>query len=926
MARGPTGLGSAAMPLEEYRRKRDFSRTPEPRGGEGPSFPGWDALPAGWRFCVQMHRATRLHFDLRLEHAGVLLSWAVPKGPTLDPDQRRLAVHVEDHPVEYGGFEGVIPSGYGAGVVMLWDAGTLRWERETAEDVDASLRRGDLKFSLDGRKLHGEFALVRLGRRGRAASAATAGGDDKNWLLIKKRDERAQAGMNAVDLDWSVKTGRTLAQIAEQRDDTWHSDRQPAPGAAAVDGLAAILATAPEAPLPQRLEPMLATPVDRPFSAAGWLFELKYDGVRALATVRDGRVRLRGRRGRDETARFPEAAALSAALRVDDALVDGEMCALDEQGRPSFERLQQRINLGDRSQVERVREQVPATFVVFDMLAAAGHDLRGLPLATRKRALREALRDVAEVRFADHVETDGEALFGAIREKGLEGMVAKRASSVYEAGRRSTAWLKVKAWQTQDCVIVGFTAGRGGRAGLGALVLAVLVDGELVHAGQVGSGLGGAALRDLEERLHSMTVDSPPLRDVPHIAHAVTWARPELVCTVRFSEWTAQGTLRQSTFLGLRPDLTPDDCVRELPAAVDELTGAEDPPPAPAPLPPGAEPPRSATPGVSANRKLTGSRRHRQKLEDPLTLSDDVVESLVRLAAMDRDGPWDIGGRTLRLTNLDKPLWPEGITKRDMIAYYVRLSPLLLRHLRDRPLGMQVFPDGIEGKHFWRKRIPDHAPAWIRSWEWHGDKTVTYVVVDEVATLGWIANSAVIDLHPWHSRVTSPDQPDWAVFDLDPFPPATFEDVVRIARLVKAAVDHFGLRSHAKLSGQTGMQIYVPLRLGPDYAAVRGWVEEVSRAIGRIVPDKVSWEWEVARRTGRLRLDYTQNVIGKTLAAAYSLRPAPGAPVSAPIAWEELDDPGLRPDRWSIQTIEDRVRSVGDLFAGVLEGDQDLPA
>ena len=874
-----------------------------------------------------MHRATRLHFDVRLEHAGVLLSWAVPKGPTLDPDQRRLAVHVEDHPIEYGGFEGVIPSGYGAGMVMLWDAGTVQWERESAADVGASLSRGDLKFSLEGRKLRGEFALVRLGGRGRRAALA---GDDKNWLLIKKRDEFAQPGMEATALDWSVKTGRSLAEIAEQRTAEWHSDRPDGAAPAGGDSnastdrerLDAILATAPLAPLPQRCEPMLATAVDAPFSRAGWLFEMKYDGVRALATVRGDRVTLRGRRGRDETARFPEAAALAGALRVDEALVDGELCALDESGRPSFERLQQRINLGDARQVERVSQDVPVTYVVFDLLAAAGHDLRGLPLETRKRALRLALAEVPEVHFADHVETEGDALFEAIRANGVEGMLAKRAASVYEAGRRSTAWLKVKAWLTQDCVIAGFTAGRGGRAGLGAVVVGVYADGELVHAGQVGSGLGGSTLRDLQARLEQLAGAASPFATPPQIEQPVTWVRPELVCEVRFTEWTAQGTLRHPTFLGLRPDRVPQDCVREQPAPVAELTG--DAPPAPAPTPPPTL--ADIPPTQSAPTSSRRSRQKRQAPDVPLALDADVVESLERLAGMGREGPWDIGGRTLRLTNLDKALWPDGVTKRDMIAYYVRMSPLLLRHLRDRPVGMQVFPDGIDGKHFWRKRIPDHAPAWMRRWEWRGDTSVTYIVVDEVATLGWLANSAVIDLHPWHSRVTSPEQPDWAVFDLDPFPPATFEDVLLIARLVRTALDHYGLRSLPKLSGQTGLQIYVPLRLGPDYAAVRGWVEEVSRAIGKVVPDKVSWDWEVAKRTGRLRLDYTQNVLGKTLAAPYSLRPAPEAPASTPIAWEELDDPGLRPDRWTIHTVEARVRSLGDLFAGVLDGDQDLPA
>jgi len=355
--------------------------------------------------------------------------------------------------------------------------------------------------------------------------------------------------------------------------------------------------------------------------------------------------------------------------------------------------------------------------------------------------------------------------------------------------------------------------------------------------------------------------------------------------------------MRHPTLRVLRDDLRPQDCVR-------------------------------TTEKVRAPAQPSSRRKRQQSSDGNGALAEaGTEEALQRLSAMRRDGRWEIAGRTLKLTNLDKPLWPHGITKRDMIAYYVRMAPVLLPHLRNRPLGMQVFPDGIEGKHFWRKRIPDHAPDWIRTWHWSGDHSeVTYVVVEETATLAWIANSAVIDLHPWHSRLDAPEQPDWAVFDLDPFPPATFEDVVVVARLVKTALDHFGLRSLPKLSGQTGLQVYVPLRRGPDYATVRRWVEEVCRAIGQVIPDKVSWEWEVARRTGRLRLDYTQNVLGKTLATPYSLRPVPGAPVSAPIRWEELDDPGLRPDRYTIATIEARLAAVGDLFLGVLDGDQDLPA
>jgi bifunctional non-homologous end joining protein LigD len=910
------------MPLEEYRRKRDFSRTPEPRGGEGVAaaaaaapagrgFPGWSSLPVGRRFCVQMHRATRLHFDLRLEHDGVLLSWAVPKGPTLDPQQRRYAVHVEDHPIEYGDFEGVIPSGYGAGTVELWDAGGHEWLKETAEDPEGSLRRGDLKFRLDGQKLRGEFALVRMGGRGRGGRRRGAevpeptAEEDRDWLLIKKRDDFAVPGFEAGAQDWSVKTGRSLAEIAAAVDgDTWDATGlHPGTARDAVDrSLTEVLASTPERRLPASLQPMLAVPVAEPFSRRGWLFEMKYDGVRALATVQHGEVRLRGRRGRDESARYPEVRdALRTALRATEAVVDGEIVALDEEGRPSFERLQRRINVTGARQIERAAAEVPASLAAFDLVYLDGHDLRDLPLRLRKRLLRDVLTETPAVRYADHLEDEGEALFAAIREKGLEGMVGKRGDSRYEGGRRSPAWLKVKAWNEQDCVICGLTAGRGGRTGsVGSLVLGVHDGGRLVHVGQAGSGLDEAVIDVLRRRLDPLRTDHSPFDPPPSIPQEVTWVEPELVCSVRFTEWTSAGTLRHPVFRGLRPDLRPEDCVRERPLSPAEMVTevAVPPPPAPAAA--------AAAPGVGPG--------------------PEVEEALERLRGLSGDAFWEVAGRRLRLTNLDKVYWPEdGYAKRDMIEHYVRLAPVLLPHLRDRALGMQVFPDGIHGKHFWRKRIPDHAPSWIRRWTWQGEREVTYVIVEEIATLGWIANSGAIDLHPWHSRIDAPDLPDWAVFDLDPFEPATFDDVREVAHLVRAALDHLGLRGLPKTSGQTGLQIYVPLRRGPDYAAVRGWVEEVGRAIGQVLPDRISWEWSVSRRGGRIRIDYTQNIIGKTLAAPYSLRPAPGAPVSTPITWEELDDPGLRPDGWTIRTIGRRLAEVGDLFAPVLEGGQDLP-
>jgi bifunctional non-homologous end joining protein LigD len=942
----------AEQALEEYRRKRDFKQTPEPSGepagraDEGRS--AWDLLPHGHRFCVQKHRATRMHFDFRLEHDGVLLSWAIPRGPTLDPAKKRLAVQTEDHPIDYGEFEGVIPSGYGAGTVMLWDIGTYEWIKESAADLERSLSRGDLKFRLHGSKLSGEFALVRIGDRGRQYGGSSDG--TRNWLMLKKRDDSVVEGFEAIDLDVSVKTGRSLAEIArDSGGDPREMRRARARGESAAPSPQPASGEPPRAP-----SPMLATPIDKPFSQEGWIFELKYDGIRAMVSVAGDAIRITGRRGGDETSRYPEAGAIRAGIRARQAVIDGELVVLDADGRPSFERLQQRINVVREADVRRVAGAHPVTFVAFDLLQLEGRDLLTTELRIRKKTLRETIVDSPHIMFAAHVERDGISLFEEARKSGIEGIVGKRADSPYRSGVRSPDWVKIKSWRSQSCVIVGYTAGRGRRSNqLGALILAVFDNGRLVHCGQVGTGFDDKTLRDLKERLRPLVVDVCPLDPVPKTSEPATWVKPELVCEVRFSEWTREGMLRHPAFRTLRPDQRIEDTFRESPATAPES-------PATAPAPGGAaRSRRSRKPKPTVEQSLTISAKgspggvaggsaagvlgdedaspssntdtpketERGGGEGPPRRQDpDIISALQTLRTLHGNAHWEVAGRRLPLTNLDKVLWPaDGLTKRDMIEYYVRMADYMLPSLRDRPLSMQVFPDGINGKSFWRKDKPAHAPAWIDSWTYHGEKTKTYIVVNEIATLAWVANAGVIDLHPWHSRIDQPEAPDWAVFDLDPFEPATFQDVIDIAKLVKAALDHYAMHGVIKTSGQTGLQIYVPIRRGPDYTAVRNWVEEVGRAIDQAAPGRVSWEWAVAKRTGRIRIDYTQNIINKTLAAPYSLRPAPGAPVSTPIAWEELDDPELRPDRWTITTIAQRVADVGDLFAPALHADQDLP-
>jgi bifunctional non-homologous end joining protein LigD len=972
---------TAEQALTEYRRKRDFNQTPEPSGDPigraDEDRSAWDLLPHGHRFCVQKHRATRMHFDFRLEHEGVLLSWAIPRGPTLDPAKKRLAVQTEDHPIDYGEFEGVIPSGYGAGTVMLWDIGTFEWIKESAADYERSFLKGDIKFRLDGSKLSGEFALVHIGERGKQYGGSSDG--TKNWLMLKKRDSSVVEGYEAIDRDVSVKTGRSLADIAGAGGgDPRELRRARARG----ETPPPLPDTAPMEPA-RAPSPMLASPSERAFSREGWLFELKYDGIRAMVSVAGDAVRITGRRGNDETFRYPEAQAIRAGIRARQAIVDGELVVLDAEGRPSFERLQQRINITRETDARRLAAEHPVTYVAFDLLQLEGRDLMTTELRIRKKTLRETIVDAPHILFAAHVERDGVALFEEARKSGIEGIVAKRADSLYRPGIRTPEWVKIKSWSSQSCVIAGYTAGRGKRSNqLGALILAILDNGRLVHCGQVGTGFDDKTLRDLKDRLAPLVVDKCPLDTTPKTAEPATWVKPEIVCEVRFSEWTNEGMLRHPAYQKLRLDQTKEDTTREptktLPQATEthpasrksverapEDSGHEIMPAAQSPAdnaPSGSGAKRSSphtsrlrpspetisakgSPGGSVGSSVAGvlgdeeaqpSRKTDKPKETkrggdegpPPRQDPDTIESALKtLRTLHGNARWEIAGRRLPLTNLDKVLWPaDGLTKRDMIEHYVRMAPYMLPYLRDRPLSMQVFPDGIDGKSFWRKDKPAHAPSWIDAWTYHGEKTKSYIVVNEVATLAWVANAGVIDLHPWHSRIDDPGAPDWAVFDLDPFEPATFQDVIDIAKLVKAALDHYGMHGVVKTSGQTGLQIYVPVRRGPDYAAVRNWVEEVGKAIDQAAPGRVSWEWAVAKRTGRIRIDYTQNIINKTLAAPYSLRPAQGAPVSTPIAWEELDDPELRPDRWTIATIGKRIDEVGDLFAPVLDADQDLPS
>ncbi len=760
------------MSLDEYRRKRTPGKTPEPFGSKRKK----GAAP---RFVVQRHDARRLHYDFRLERNGALASWAVPKGVPLQRGDRRLAVHVEDHPLEYGDFEGEIPAGeYGAGTVEIWDRGTYVLLEEK--------KNGGLTVELHGARLEGVWTLV----------PAHLDGDPKNWLILRK------------DGPATGKTGRY-----------W---------------------------------PMAATATESLPEGPEWTYEPKWDGYRAVVTVSGGEATLTSRNGNDLTERFRDAArAAERGLRSADAVVDGEISALDEEGRSSFSLLQQGTGT--------------LALVLFDVLEIDGEPLIHLPLSERRERL-EGLVDTRKggIFVSPHFD-DGKALLAAAKEQGLEGVVAKKLDSPYQPGRRSLDWRKLKVRAGQEVVIVGYTRGQGRRSGgFGSLVTAVHDAGGLRWAGNVGTGFSDAEIDRLLGLLRPLVRDTSPLAEEPKMPRVrrsdIVWVEPKLVAQVEFVEWTHDGRMRAPAYLGLREDKNADEVRRE-----------------PVPIP-------------------------------------DVIRK---------------GKRELRLSNLDKPFWPEeGITKGDLIAYYRDVADVLVPHLRDRPFTMKRHPDGWQGKNFFQKQAPSHMPSWIKrsaqpaSTREGEKKVIEYALVNDELALLWMVNMGCIDMHVWSSRVDKPERPDWVMFDLDPSEGATFDDVVTVAGLVKETLDLLELASYPKTTGSRGIHVLVPIARRHTHGDAREFAAIVAGALARAHPDLVTTEWARKKRRGVL-VDANQNRHGATNASVYSVRPRAAASVSTPLRWEEVV-PGLDPAAFTMDAVRDRVARDGDLFAPVLEGGQSL--
>jgi bifunctional non-homologous end joining protein LigD len=813
--------------LKEYSAKRKFQQTPEPA-------PQVDVeRPGPLRFCVQRHHASHLHYDLRLEVDGALKSWAVPKGPTLDPAEKRLAMMVEDHPIDYGSFEGVIPKGnYGAGSVMLWDRGSYQLLGDFP--VEQQLQKGDFKFHLTGEKLRGDFALVRTKR-----------GKGNEWLLLKKKDAFAQPGWDAEEYARSVSSGRTQEEIAQE--------------------LPPVKAHKPGAKMPDRVVPMTAQiGKGDPPPGHDWLYEIKWDGVRAICTIDDGRLHMVSRNGNSMDRQYPELSILPHHVKARQAILDGEVAALDARGVPSFELLQRRITVGEASAIATLSRNHPVVLYLFDLLFLDGKDLRDTPLLERKRLLKEILIPNETIRYSEHFAGAGKELFAAAQAQGIEGIVGKRAASHYES-RRTGDWIKYKVVNSDSFILCGFT--KGDRDLFGALVLGIYDRGKLVWAGNVGTGFDRKMMQTIYDKLAPLATAACPVEPDKLLPKpgTVTWTRPELVCEVKFTQWTEENRLRAPVFVGLRPDFDASECVRNAAPAAGE----------------------------------------REPLLDPSSSEATLM----------------VDGHRLKFTNLGKLFYPEdGYKKRDLLNYYDAVAPLIVPHLKDRPLSLKRYPNGIGEEFFFQKEVAASFPKWLRTDVADGTR---FAIGEDRATLLFLVNLGCIDHNPWMSRIGSLENPDYLLIDLDP-QECGYEKIVEAALLVRTRLDQAELESFPKTTGGDGMHIFVPLEPRYSYEQVRSFAELLANLAAHNRPDLFTTPRAVAKREkGRVYFDWAQIAQGKTISAPYVLRAYPGAPVATPLSWREVT-PRLDPGQFHIGNALARFDRVGDLFEGVLKRPQPL--
>jgi bifunctional non-homologous end joining protein LigD len=897
------------MSLEKYVEKRDFTKTAEPKSGKSKDK---DKL----LFVIQKHDASRLHYDFRLEMEGVLKSWAVPKGPSTDPKTKRLAMMVEDHPFDYRTFEGIIPEGeYGGGTVIVWDQGTyepleeIKGKKAQEKHLLQQLKSGSVKIKLYGEKLKGEYALVK-----------TQGMGENGWLLIKHKDDYA-SGDDITKLDKSVVSGKTIETMATSSDKVWqngHEENSKKPSKKsskkatkevkdqldeAVEttkikdfDLEALLKKAPKSVAPKDIKPMKATLVDGPFDDPDWLYEVKWDGYRAIAVIDQKGAELISRNNIPFTKYYP----INKLLKdwKINAVIDGEILVLNDKGISDFGALQNWRSEADGNLV----------YYVFDILWYEGRNLMGLPLIQRLAILKEILpTDDDRIRQSKVFAANGIEFFQAAEKIGLEGIIAKKADSAYTSDLRSKEWLKIKVQRRQEVIIAGFTKNEGTGKSFSALVLAINDSEGLRYVGKVGTGFSESLQKEMMAQFKPLITDKSPFEVEPDVdkpsrfrpkrlGAKPTWLKPELVCEVAFAEVTTEGIFRQASFKGMRTDKKASEIILETPKDTAEVVGEAE----------------------TQEHETVKKPVKPPKDKDRKTLLNPTDETQVR----------KICGHDLKFINLSKVYWPdEGITKRDMFNYYYRVAEYILPYLKDRPMSLNRFPNGINGKSFYQKDVKGKAPEWVTKtfpYTTSDGEHKEYLVGSDESYLLWMASLGCIEMNPWFSRVQSPDNPDYCVIDLDP-DKNTFEQVIEAALEVKKVLDAIGVPCYPKTSGSTGIHIYIPLGAKYSYDQSQMFARLIVNLVHKQIPEYTSLERMIANRKGKMYLDFLQNRPGATIAGPYSLRPKPGATVSMPLHWDEVKQ-GLTMRDFTIHNSVDRVKVEGDLFTGVLGKGIDLEA
>jgi bifunctional non-homologous end joining protein LigD len=893
------------MALQLYKEKRSFDKTPEPTGGK--------ANKKELRFVIQKHAASRLHYDFRLEMEGVLKSWAVPKGPSLNPADKRLAMMVEDHPYDYRNFEGIIPKGnYGAGTVIVWDEGIYEPLEKAGTKADQEklllkqLKSGSLKFSMHGQKLKGEFALVKI-----------KGKEDNAWLLIKHRDKYAKES-DITKKDKSVVSGKSLDAVAKTSTNIYGqkssktksgTGKKSSTRSTAVSPKKKSAAPKKKAPekksglnkgkkagFPKTIQPMLATLVDKPVDEPGWLYEIKWDGYRAVALMNKGKIKLISRNNKSFLEKFYP---ITRALEEWDihAVVDGEIAVLNETGISHFGSLQNWRSEADGDLV----------YYVFDVLWLDGMDLKQLPLTERREILKTIIPGEGNIRMSEAFETSATEFLAAAADLGMEGIIAKKADSEYNPGERTRDWLKIKAQKRHEVVIGGFTNNEGSAKSFSSLLVGVYENGKLEYTGKIGTGFTDKLQKEILAKMRPLFIKKCPFTEVPDVNKpsrfrpnppkaTVTWVKPKLVCEVSYIEITEDGVMRHPSFEGMREDKNAKDVGKETAINTSEAVKKQ------------KKETSASKKIISANVK--GSVKSRKSLLNP------SEETQVKV----------VNGHELKFTNLSKVYWPkEKYTKRDMLNYYYLVAPYILTYLIDRPQSLNRYPGGITGESFYQKDITGKAPSWIKMFPYHTSdgKDKNFLVPHDEAAILYMANLGAIEMNPWNSTIHTPDHPDWCLIDLDPSEKNTFDQVIKTALVTKEVLEDLGVKSYPKTSGSTGIHIYIPLGAKYTYDECQMFGKLIATRVHRELPRFTSIERMTRNRKGKLYVDYLQNRPKATLAAPYSLRPKPGATVSMPLHWEEVKK-GLSMKDFNIENAIDRIKSVGDIFKPVLGKGVDL--